>query len=74
MATSPDSTYDDEMLPHYDFSTMKGVVRGKYAARLRAQEHLVKLEDDVALLFPSSEAVNAALREYAVWRQVRQAV
>ncbi len=62
------------MLPEYDFSKMNGLVRGKYAARLRAQEHLVKLEDDVAVLFPSSEAVNAALREYVAWRQERQAV
>ncbi len=43
----------------YDF---RGGVRGKYATRVRAS-NIVRLEPDVALVFPDSQAVNRALRE-----------
>ena len=53
---------DDDLRPEYDFASMKGGVRGKYAARLRKGSNLVLLEPEVAAAFPSSEAVNEALR------------
>lgn len=55
-----DST--DAMQSEYDFS--KGV-RGKYATRYARGTNVVVLEPDVAELFPSSEAVNRALRAIA---------
>ena len=61
MATSPDA---DELRPEYDFRAMKGVVRGKYAARDREPLRVVRLADDVAKAFPDEAAVNAALRAY----------
>jgi hypothetical protein len=65
MATSPDTPESgDEIRPEYDFRTMRGVVRGKYAARYREKLRLVRLADDVASCFATEEAVNAALREY----------
>jgi len=65
MATSPETPErDDEMRPEYDFRTMRGVVRGKYAARYREKLRLVRLADDVAACFADEAAVNAALREY----------
>ena len=45
-----------------DFS--KGV-RGKYAKRFAEGTNLVRLEPDVAKAFPTSEAVNKALRDLA---------
>jgi hypothetical protein len=48
-----------EMRPEYDFS--KGV-RGKHAARYAAGTNVVVLDPDVAELFPTSAAVNDALR------------
>ena len=48
------------MRDEYDFS--KGV-RGKYAKRFAEGTNLVRLEPDVAKKFPSSEAVNEALRK-----------
>ena len=54
--------YEDDMRPEYDFASMKGGVRGKYVARLRKGSNLVLLEPDVAKAFPSSAAVNEALR------------
>jgi hypothetical protein len=54
---------DDELRPEYDFSSMKGGVRGKYVARLRKEgSNLARLEPEVAEAFPSDEAVNEALR------------
>src|SRR5947209_5251366 len=66
MATSPDEPKpaDDEMRPEYDFRSMRGVVRGKYAARYRERLRVVRLEADVAKAFADEAAVNAALREY----------
>ena len=52
----------ETMLPEYDFASMKGGVRGKYAKRLRAGSNLVLLEPDVAAAFPNDAAVNKALR------------
>jgi len=54
---------DDELRPEYDLASMKGGVRGKYAARLRKEGHnLGLLEPEVAAAFPSDAAVNEALR------------
>ena len=53
---------DDDLRPEYDFASMKGGVRGKYAARLRKGSNLVLLDPEVAAAFPSAEAVNEALR------------
>ncbi len=52
----------DDLRPEYDFSSLKGGVRGKYARRFRAATNLVLLEPDLAAAFPSDEAVNEALR------------
>jgi hypothetical protein len=65
MATSPDDPKPtDELRPEYDFRSMKGVVRGKYAARYNQKLRLIRLADDVAASFADEAAVNAALREY----------
>ncbi len=50
---------DKGMLPEYDFSNG---VRGKYAARYQQASNVVRLDDDVAAMFPSAEKVNEALR------------
>jgi len=72
----------EDMSPEYDFSTMKGAVRGKYYKAYREghmvvvhkedgtdsvqyftpQEGAIMLEPDVKKYFPTSEAVNKALR------------
>ena len=53
---------DDEARPEYDFS--KGV-RGKYVQRLVKGANVVVLDRDVAKIFPTSKAVNDALRVLA---------
>jgi hypothetical protein len=53
---------EDELRSEYDFTQMKGGVRGKYLERYRAGTNLVLLDPDVAQAFPNEIAVNEALR------------
>jgi hypothetical protein len=53
---------ENDMQPEYDFGSMKGGVRGKYAKRLSAGTNLVLLEPDITIAFPTDAAVNEALR------------
>lgn len=53
---------EDDLRPEYDFSQLKGKVRGKYVERYREGTNLVLLEPDVAAAFPDAKAVNEALR------------
>ncbi|GMR24214.1 MAG: hypothetical protein BMS9Abin37_2732 [Acidobacteriota bacterium] len=57
-----DQNQVDELRPEYDFASMKGGVRGKYADRYRAGTNLALLEPEVAQAFPTDQAVNEALR------------
>jgi hypothetical protein len=61
---------DDEILPEY---CLEGGVRGKYAARYAAGTNLVRLDADVAAVFPDSDSVNRALRAIAGIIQEREA-
>lgn len=56
------SNQDPEMLEEYDFSTG---VRGKYAERAAEGTNIVKLDEDVAAVFPDGKSVNEALRALA---------
>ena len=51
------------MRAEYDF---RGGVRGKYAKRFARGTNVVVLEPDVAVAFPTANAVNAALRKLLV--------
>ncbi len=53
---------EDEMRAEYDFSQLKGRVRGKYVERYREGTNLILLDPDVAAAFPDAKAVNEALR------------
>jgi hypothetical protein len=55
-----DTIPEDEILPEY---SLKGGVRGKYAARYAEGTNVVLLDRDVAEMFPDSESGNQALRE-----------
>ena len=74
MATSPDELEPtDDLEPEYDFRSLRGVVRGKYAARYRERLRVVRLAADVSEAFADEAAVNVALREYLSGRQERRA-
>jgi len=53
---------DDDMRPEYDFASMKGGVRGKYAKRTREGTNIVLLAPEVVEAFPTEDSVNEALR------------
>jgi hypothetical protein len=56
---------DDDLQPEYPPDLIKAGVRGKYAARYRREgSNVVLIEPDLHRVFPTSEAVNRALREY----------
>ena len=81
-AKTEEPTTIEDMRPEYDFSTMKGGVRGKYCKAYREgykvvvhkedgtdsvqyfklEDGAVMLEPDVRKYFPTSGAVNKALR------------
>ncbi|HEX6747164.1 MAG TPA: hypothetical protein VF092_07675 [Longimicrobium sp.] len=54
---------DDDLRAEYDFTDeqLQSAERGKYADRVR-HVNVVRLDPDVAELFPDSDAVNRALR------------
>jgi len=57
------SEMDDELRPEYNMKQLlKESVRGKYAQRYSEGTNLVLLDSDLADAFPTSEAVNEALR------------
>ncbi len=62
MKKEVENEMEDELRPEYDFTQMKGGVRGKYVERYRRGTNLVLLDPDVAQAFPNDEAVNEALR------------
>ena len=58
----PRQTDKDELRTEYKRSDFpKGLVRGKYAKRLRESSNVVVLRPEVAQAFPNQEAVNSAL-------------
>jgi hypothetical protein len=62
MKMESNQTLEDDSRPEYDFNKMQGGVRGKYVERYQAGTNIVLLEPDVAQAFPTSDAVNEALR------------
>ncbi len=62
----------DELRREYDFSKLKGGVRGKYTARYKAGTNLVLLSPEVAEHFPDDRSVNSALRRLIRVERKRQ--
>ena len=60
--SASEPTSDPDMLDEYDF---RGGRRGVYAKRYAEGTNVVKLDPDVAALFPTERAVNDALRRLA---------
>jgi hypothetical protein len=74
MKKTPTKELDDDLRPEYDFSKLKGKVRGKYASRFKEGTSVVLLSPDVAPYSPDDQAVNAAIRSLVdiAKTQVRQ--
>jgi hypothetical protein len=57
----------DELRDEYELTAeqLRNAERGKYASRYAEGINLVRLDPDVAAVFPDSDAVNRALRALA---------
>jgi len=53
---------EDDLRPEYDETVLHDGVRGKYVQRYQAGTNVVILDPDVAQAFPTTQAVNEALR------------
>jgi hypothetical protein len=58
------SSDKDTLRDEYPAELIKSGVRGKYAKSYREGTNVVVIDPDLHKLFPDSEAVNSALREY----------
>jgi len=56
---------DQDMRPEYSAELIKSGIRGKYAKRYREGTNVVPIDPELKKLFPNTEAVNRALRQYA---------
>jgi len=65
MKTKHDIEDNDEIREEYDFASMKGGIRGKYAKAFDQSATTILLDSDVAEIFPDSQSVNEALRTLA---------
>ncbi len=54
----------DTIRDEYPEELIKSGTRGKYTARYRDGTNVVLIDPDLHKLFPDSEAVNRALREF----------
>ena len=63
---------EDTLRSEYSADLIKSGVRGKYARRYREGTNVVVIDPDLYKLFPNSESVNRALRQYAQEHQISQ--
>ena len=54
----------DTLREEYPEELIKSGVRGKYTKRYREGTNIVLIDPDLHKIFPDSDAVNRALREY----------
>lgn len=55
---------EDKLRAEYPAELIRSGVRGKYAQRYRKGTNIVVIDPDLHKVFPDSESVNRALREY----------
>ena len=58
------SSDHDTLRDEYPEDLIKSGVRGKYAKKYREGTNIVLIDPDLHGIFPDSEAVNRALRDY----------
>lgn len=60
---------DDELREEYPEELIESGDRGKYAKQYREGTNVVLIDPDLHKMFPDSESVNKALREYVARKQ-----
>jgi len=64
---------EDSPRPEYPDNLIRSGVRGKYASRYREGTNVAVIDPDLHEIFPDSESVNHALRQYVEEHQNLQA-
>ena len=59
----------DDLRPEYSAELIKSGVRGKYARRYQEGSNVVVIDPELSREFPTTEAVNDALRKYLAARE-----
>ena len=59
----------DTLRDEYPEDLIRSGVRGRYTQRYREGTNIVLIDPDLHALFPDSEAVNRALREYVATKR-----
>ena len=59
----------DTLRDEYPEDLIRSGIRGKYAKRFREGTNVVLIDPDLHELFPDSESVNRALREYVATKR-----
>jgi hypothetical protein len=59
------SSKKDDLRSEYPPELIRSGVRGKYAARYKEGTNIALIDPDLHELFPDSDSVNRALRDYA---------
>ena len=60
---------NDTLRPEYPEDLIKSGVREKYAKQYKEGTNVVLIDPDLHKLFPDSDSVNQALREYVSTKQ-----
>lgn len=56
---------EDALRPEYPAELIKSGIRGKYVKRYREGTNIAVISPELHKIFPDSESVNKALRQYA---------
>jgi len=59
----------DTLRPEYPEGLIKSGIRGKYAKQYQEGTNVVLIDPDLHKIFPDSDSVNRALREYVTNKQ-----
>ena len=62
----------DTLRDEYPAELIQSGVRGKYTKQYRDGTNIVLIDPDLHKLFPDSDAVNHALREYAATKSMNR--
>ena len=63
---------EDTLRPKYLADLIRSGLRGKYATRYKQGTNVVVIDPDLQKIFPDSESVNRALRQYAEEHRISQ--
>ena len=63
---------EDTLRAKYLADLIRSGLRGKYASRYKQGTNVVVIDPDLQKIFPDSESVNRALRQYAEEHQISQ--